>query len=219
MQIEQFTSALILDASQSMYPTVLSTHALDETSYADVTSTYYGIVLTGTVELVREGAPSSFLCEGMYFAASGPFRLRGNAEVAVIRRMGYRGLFTVGGPVEKSGRLVYIDNCTTSILIPPARRGEPVLNILVFPPNVKQTMHIHPTLRMGVVLSGEGNCITPHQAPIPLAKKNVFYLKESAPHCFYSGEQGMVIIAYHPDSDSGPTDENHPMLNRTYTRF
>jgi len=26
----------------------------------------------------------------------------------------------------------------------------------------------------------------------------------------------MDIIAYHPDSDFGPTDIDHPMLNRTY---
>jgi hypothetical protein len=26
----------------------------------------------------------------------------------------------------------------------------------------------------------------------------------------------MDVIAFHPDSDWGPTDEKHPMLNRTY---
>jgi hypothetical protein len=25
----------------------------------------------------------------------------------------------------------------------------------------------------------------------------------------------MVVMAYHPDSDFGPEDENHPMINRT----
>ena len=25
----------------------------------------------------------------------------------------------------------------------------------------------------------------------------------------------MCVIAYHPDSDFGPTDDDHPMVNRT----
>jgi hypothetical protein len=28
----------------------------------------------------------------------------------------------------------------------------------------------------------------------------------------------MRVIAYHPDGDWGPTDENHTMLNRTYIK-
>jgi hypothetical protein len=24
------------------------------------------------------------------------------------------------------------------------------------------------------------------------------------------------VIAYHPDTDFGPTDDNHPMINRTW---
>jgi hypothetical protein len=27
------------------------------------------------------------------------------------------------------------------------------------------------------------------------------------------------VLAFHPDSDFGPTDEDHPMLNRTYFYF
>jgi hypothetical protein len=28
----------------------------------------------------------------------------------------------------------------------------------------------------------------------------------------------MVVVAYHPDSDYGPTHEAHPMINRTVVR-
>ncbi|MGE5084816.1 MAG: cupin domain-containing protein [Bacillota bacterium] len=219
MKIEKFRDSLVFDASLSMYPTILTTHTKGDTSYPDVASTYFGIVISGEVSLVRQGAPKMTLGVGMYFSSVGSFTLSGSGEVVIIRRIGYRGLFTAGGPVEKSGRLVYIDNCTTSILIPPARMGEPVLNLLVFPPNVEQTMHIHPTIRMGAVLSGQGKCITPKSAPVDLAEKDVFYLPEAAAHCFYSGENGLAILAYHPDSEGGPTDEDHPMLNRTYTKF
>lgn len=219
MKFERFSKNLVMDASLTMYPTILTTHAEGETSYPDAASSYYGIVLKGEVGLKRQGLPIVNLAEGMYFSATGSFQLAGSAEVVVMRRIGYRSLFTVGGPAENRGRLVYIDNCSSSILIPPARMGEPVFNLLVFPPGVEQTMHIHPTIRMGVVLAGSGQCITPKNPPMPLEKGMVFHLAECSAHCFYSGKEGMSIIAYHPDSDSGPTDTNHPMLNRTYTKF
>lgn len=219
MKFEKFSAATRMDASMAMYPTTLSTHARGTSSYPENTSSYYGIVLEGRVELRREGLPALSLTGGMYFAAPGPFELEGEGDVVVIRRLGYRSLFTVGGPVEAKGRLTYIDNCSTSIIVPPARIGDPVFNLLVFPPNTEQTMHIHPTLRMGVVLQGHGQCITPKNPPQPLQTKTVFYLEENQAHCFYSKEEKLVIIAFHPDSDVGPSDENHPMLSRTYTKF
>ena len=219
MKFEKFSASTVMDGSMTMYPSVLSTHAQGATSYPDPTSTYYGVVLDGVVELGRGKLPGLSLVKGMYFSCPGPMELKGSGEVVVIRRYGYRSLFNAGGPVEEKGRLTYIDNCSTSIIIPPARKGDPVFNLLVFPPNTEQTMHIHPTLRMGVVLEGSGQCITPKAEPMPLHTKMLFYLEENKPHCFYSGKEKLVIIAYHPDSDVGPTDENHPMLSRTFTKF
>ena len=43
----------------------------------------------------------------------------------------------------------------------------------------------------------------------------MFCLPEGDVHSFKTSTQIMDIIAYHPDSDFGPTDENHPMLNKT----
>jgi hypothetical protein len=34
-------------------------------------------------------------------------------------------------------------------------------------------------------------------------------------HAFLSEEESLDILAWHPDSDVGPTDEDHPMLNHT----
>jgi hypothetical protein len=31
-------------------------------------------------------------------------------------------------------------------------------------------------------------------------------------------KSSLDVIAFHPDSDWGPTDGTHPMLNRTYLR-
>ncbi len=45
----------------------------------------------------------------------------------------------------------------------------------------------------------------------------VFMLEESELHSFATVPGvNMEIVAYHPDSDWGPTDEDHPMLNRTF---
>jgi hypothetical protein len=42
-------------------------------------------------------------------------------------------------------------------------------------------------------------------------------LEESELHSFATVPgRTMEIVAYHPDSDWGPTDTDHPMLNRTY---
>jgi hypothetical protein len=34
-------------------------------------------------------------------------------------------------------------------------------------------------------------------------------------HSFATKDEPMRVIAYHPDSDFGPTHEDHPMINRT----
>ncbi|CAK9039017.1 unnamed protein product [Durusdinium trenchii] len=35
-------------------------------------------------------------------------------------------------------------------------------------------------------------------------------------HSFHTDSDELNVIAYHPDTDWGPMDENHPMLNRTW---
>lgn len=223
MEFRGFSSRQLIhgemfDASETMYPSKMigfSQHGLELNT---TTSNYFGIVLEGPMTLVRPGLPEMELVRGMYFSATGPFKLRGSGRGLVIERMGYRGLFTVGGPAERFGRLCYMNNCSTSQLVPPARVGDPTLQLLVFPPNTVQTMHIHPTLRMGVVFEGRGDCVMQDGSKIPLRPGEVFMLNERFPHCFCTDEEGMSVFAYHPDTDLGPTDELHPMRSRTYVR-
>ena len=35
-------------------------------------------------------------------------------------------------------------------------------------------------------------------------------------HKFDTCDTSMDVIAFHPDSDFGPQDDNHPMINRSY---
>lgn len=127
----------------------------------------------------------------------------------------------IGGPVENKGRLKYIDGCTDSLLISPIKLGDPCLNLLYFPPNIDQTQHTHPSDRIGLVYSGKGECVAATQdgepeKVIPLTPGMIFRIHAEGAHKFRTSEHSdMTVIAYHPDSDFGPEDESHPMINRT----
>jgi hypothetical protein len=175
--------------------------------------THFGYVHEGAATL--EAASGTFtLRQGMYFAVPSPCRISGSSQGVVITRVGYYGMFTLGGPVEQRGRLRYIDGCTDSLLIAPQMSGDPCLNALYFPAGVSQTEHTHPSARVGLVARGTGLCRTP-EATFPLIPGLTFIIRAEGRHSFITAEEEMVVIAYHPDSDYGPTHEAHPMINRT----
>lgn len=218
MVIVDYKPELRISALKTMYPSVLWTPGESGGQSSDETTTSFGYCLEGPVT-VTKGDLQFPMVEGMFFSLAGPFKVSGGGKVVVIDRLGFRGLDQFGGPVEAQGRLCYIDNCKSSILVAPPRVGDPVFNLLTFPPGVTQTMHIHPSIRFGVISSGSGYCLGPSRDPIPLKKGAIFLLDESEAHCFKSEKEPMSVIAYHPDSDVGPTDSQHPMLSRTYTKF
>jgi hypothetical protein len=162
---------------------------------------------------------------GMYAClTTGNLRADNGTKALIIQAKHYDGMRMFGGPVERIGRLKYIDGCTDSLLIPPVKLGDPCLNHLHFPPGINQTMHTHPSIRIGMVYRGEGECVTPWET-ISLFEGMVFIIHEQngeshkghavGSHCFRTEEKHMDVIAWHPDSDYGPTDEVHPMINRT----
>jgi Cupin domain len=134
--------------------------------------------------------------------------------LAIVHR-GHVGLFMVGGPVENRGRLRYIDGCSDTVLVAPVTRGDPCLNLLHLPSHVVQTDHEHPSLRVGLVLRGTGQCVIEGQEPCELSTGTVFTLPAGTIHRFETEQTELLIVAWHPDSDFGPTDDDHPMLNRT----
>lgn len=154
------------------------------------------------------------LMPGMYFCVSDSCTVEGGSGFAV-RRLKHRALNLIGGPIEQEGRLKYIDGCTDSLLIPPVKLGDPCLNLLHFPKQIQQTMHTHPSNRIGIVTRGRGVCHTPTSTH-PLVPGMAFIIPKEGQHCFSTQEQTMDVIAWHPDSDFGPMDEDHPMINRTF---
>jgi hypothetical protein len=177
---------------------------------------YYGFVTRSTEANCPSGRFK--LSVGMYFCLDGPMVLRGGAGF-LVRRTKYRGLSSIGGPIEKLGRLRYIDGCTDSLLIAPPRLGDPCLNHLHFPKQINQTMHTHPSVRVGVIARGQGVCreLLPNgeTKTTKLKPGLVWLLPAGSPHCFATEDETMDVVAWHPDSDAGPTDEDHPMVNRT----
>jgi hypothetical protein len=203
---------------------------------------YFGYVYSGIVMLEYVGRPATFLMDGMYFNSVGDFTVNGigcDSKMVLIevyheaeeyQKTKFKSLYAVGGPLENTGRLKYIDGCTDTLLIPPVKMGDPCLNHLHFPVNIDQTQHTHPSHRIGVVTDGHGRCLTPF-GDMPLTKGMIFVIKEwdgvtfsegldgkmypNGQHAFETRESTMDVVAFHPDSDFGATDVNHPMINRT----
>lgn len=194
-----------------------------EKSYIPLSAgcTHYGYVHSGWA-VVRYQNLGLRIKQGMYFC------LPGEGEVIdfdgmgiVVSREEFNGMFMVGGPCEQKGRLRYIDGCTDSLLIPPVMMGDPCLNLLYFPEGIDQTEHTHPSDRIGIIMSGHGMC---HHRDAPGDNVQLTYLEPGTIFCIHTdglhrfstleGDE-MRVLAYHPDSDFGPTHEFHPMLNRT----
>lgn len=173
-----------------------------------------GAVVSGFI--VVNGTP---VPKGNFFSrratASAPIIIETYGEAAVFGQSGFtRPREILSGVIPETGDVKYIDGCTDSLLIAPPRLGDPCLNALYFPPGVDQTFHTHPSQRLGVVLSGRGlACFNDEEAE--LTPGEVFFLPTDERHRFRTLDEPMVVIAFHPDSDWGPTDEEHPMINRT----
>jgi quercetin dioxygenase-like cupin family protein len=211
-----------IDQTQSMYPTKM--FAITETfTFYDNHCTMFGVVTSGKFEVSSQINEVSDIGQG-YVAHTGNFMsmktgvtctpLEENSQMFAIIRYGFRGLETLGR-IEDKGRLAYIDGCTDTLLVPPPRKGDACLNYLHFPKNIKQTQHLHPSIRMGVVINGHGVAFQENAWEHELRKGTMFCIPEGEVHSFSTGNSHMDIVAYHPDSDFGPTDENHPMLNKT----
>ncbi len=172
----------------------------------------YGMVTSGCAVLQKPSGQRFELDQGMYFAANGGSVSGGQG--LVIMAAGYRSLWQVGGPLESAGRLRYIDGCSDTLLISPPRLGDPCLNHLHIPPHTDQTPHTHPSARLGVILNGSGECRTP-DGVYPLQPGMGWYIPTGCLHSFFTRTEALDVIAWHPDSDFGPRDDDHPMINRT----
>lgn len=177
---------------------------------------HFGVVLDGEV-LLNYRDRRRPLYAGDYFSCVGPVLLTGNGSGIVISSRGYVGINMCGGPLEDQGRLRYIDGSTDTLLVPPVRKGDPCLNHLHFPPRTVQTPHTHPSIRVNAVYRGSGVCVLPDEGRrVPLVPGYAFVMLPETVHSFDTENDIMDVITFHPDSDTGMTDDDHPMVNRTF---
>lgn len=176
-------------------------------------ATHFGYVFSGSLKINYEGE-EYIIKKGMYFSIPDKAILNGHGKGVVMSRLGVRGLFSMGGKVEHKGRLKYIDGCYDTLLIAPVIKGDPCLNFLYMPNGVNQTRHVHPSVRIGIVLSGSGICKTPAN-DYPLSEGKIFIMETDCEHSFHTQKNELRILIYHPDSDFGSTNDNHPIINRT----
>jgi mannose-6-phosphate isomerase-like protein (cupin superfamily) len=202
----------LLCSTGCRFPTRVAAFA-GERAELPAQGTHYGFVQSGNAQLATKHGTFP-LTSGMYFSVAGQSTIEGGNGV-LLTRIGYRGLFTLGGPIESTGRLRYIDGCSDTLVIGPAVLGDPCLNLLHIPPNTNQSMHTHPSMRAGIIASGVGRCVT-ENGSVDLAPGMIFLIRPGTPHCFRTEGRSLQVIAYHPETDFGPTHQNHPMINRTF---
>ena len=174
--------------------------------------THFGFVTHGPTELSCLAGRFT-LDSGMYFRVPGECQLTGGTGI-LSTRCDDTGLFCLGGPIEHTGRLRYIDGCSDTLLISPVVCGDPCLNLLYIPAHTRQTAHVHPTLRAGVIVTGTGQCCTPNGST-ELYPGLAFVIPPDREHSFHTSDDSLLVVAWHPDSDTGPTHDDHPMVNRT----
>jgi hypothetical protein len=190
----------------------LRVHGLGGRIALSAESTYWVLVTGGTCTCSL-GEDSFVLRQHRFAVLSEPGELAGG-DGMVIELAGYHGLRQLGGPLEPSGRLRYVDGCSDTLLAAPPRLGEPCLNHLHIPAHTLQSRHTHDSLRVGVIARGHGVCRT-DAGDHPLREGLGWLIPTGLSHCFYTAEQALDVFAFHPDSDYGPTDGCHPMINRT----
>ncbi len=114
------------------------------------------------------------------------------------------------------GNLSYMDGGTNTTAINPGRLGDPVINYVHFPNGMFQTLHTHPSHRIGMVVKGKGR-VELDDGMFELDQGDVFFLRRNVLHNFHCPyDQDVVLFVFAPDTGTGPTDEVNPLKIRTY---
>jgi glyoxylate utilization-related uncharacterized protein len=180
----------------------------------DGAASHFVIVLNGHMDLDYDNKRVT-MSETWYGVFPGEVQISGQGAALIISSVNYAALPLFGGPLEQDGRLRYVDGCTNSLLIAPPVCGEPCLNFLNLPAGTYQTPHTHPTIRVGMVVSGHGGCGTAENRLV-FEPGSVFIIPPDALHSFQTDDEHIRIMLFHPDSVVGPTHTDQTMLNNTF---
>lgn len=208
-----FSTGKIYDLTNDVFPANLYAFDGSFLSLNTKNASYIGFVFSDKITISCSSGTFE-IQEGMYFSCADFIEVQGIGKAIIIEQFNHHAFFQLGGPIEHTGRLKYIDGCTDSLLISPIVMGNPCLNLLQIPKYTFQSQHTHPSFRIGIVVKGHGTCVTP-KGNFPLIAGQIFVIPTDAYHSFTTEHEDLLVVAYHPDSDFGPTHENHPMINKT----
>ena len=184
--------------------------------------TTYGYSVHGSSWVQGNGAMHE-CSEGDYFALNGIVKVLGKSDdstVVMVTRNDYVRPDITGKSVD-SDRMPYIDGGQDAVLVAPENVGDPCTNLLIIPPNKKQTAHIHLSDRVGVVLQGSAVCSTFENVDRfrdfggwrdhAMEEGELFLLPAGKLHKFTTGKDPLTAFTFHPDS----YDDENPMLHGT----
>ncbi len=149
------------------------------------------------------------------FCVNSPYKVSG--EGIVISFPGLRLLesrYYVQNNLDM-GNLTYIDGGTNTTAIGPSRLGDPVVNYVHFPPNMYQTLHTHPSHRIGLIIKGRGKVELDNEL-YDVIEGETFFMRRNELHNFITEDSEVILYVFAPDSGTGPTDEINPLKIRTY---
>ena len=147
------------------------------------------------------------------------FKVMPNNTVCIIDFLGLKmndeRIFKVKSGSQ--GNLSYMDGGTNTTAVNPGRLGLPVINYVHFPAGMQQTLHTHPSHRIGLILTGHGEVELDNNKIFPLAPGDVFFMERNTLHNFMCNDgEDVTLFVFAPDSGTGPTDEVNPLKVRTY---
>jgi quercetin dioxygenase-like cupin family protein len=116
------------------------------------------------------------------------------------------------------GNLSYMDGGTNTTAVNPGRLGDPVVNYVHFPAGMYQTLHTHPSHRVGMVLKGNGQIELDNKEMFDIKEGECFFMQRNVLHNFITDHEPVILFVFAPDSGTGPTDEVNPLKIRTYVR-
>jgi quercetin dioxygenase-like cupin family protein len=115
------------------------------------------------------------------------------------------------------GNLSYMDGGTNTTAVNPGRLGLPVINYVHFPAGMSQTLHTHPSQRIGLILSGSGEIELDDGVMFPIKAGDCWVMDRNVLHNFMCNKgEDVTLFVFSPDSGTGPTDEINPLKVRTY---
>lgn len=176
---------------------------------------HFGVVQTGRATLKRNRQELLIPSEH-YFRTSGPSNISGGLGLLISMATAQERSLKIG-EIPQRGYLEYKPGGRMAAICPPDVRGDPNLNMLEMDPTIRdQDDHFHPSVRVNIVITGSVTCFTHNAPPRELFPGDVIVLHPKQHHRFVAGDQGMRFVAFHPDSNYGPTRDDNPMLNNTF---